>query len=135
MKLIDANVFIYARGQPHRYRDPCRTLLADVSAGREIANTDTEALQEVVYVYWYRRRQDIGLRYLDRLLKLFQAPFSVDHAIMLGARLVLGTNPRLDPRDAIHASVVIQHGLEGIISTDRAYDGIAGVTRFDPKDL
>ena len=135
MKLIDANVFIYARGQPHRYRDPCRTLLADVSAGREIANTDTEALQEVVYVYWYRRRQDNGLRYLDRLLKLFQAPFSVDHAIMLGARLVLGTHPRLDPRDAIHASVVIQHGLEGIISTDRAYDGIAGVTRFDPKDL
>jgi len=135
LKLIDANVFIYARGQPHRYRDPCRTLLADVSAGREIANTDTEALQEVVYVYWYRRRQDNGLRYLDRLLKLFQAPFSVDHAIMLGARLVLGTHPRLDPRDAIHASVVIQHGLEGIISTDRAYDGIAGVTRFDPKDL
>jgi len=135
LKLIDANVFIYARGQPHRYRDPCRTLLADVSAGREIANTDTEALQEVVYVYWYRRRQDNGLRYLDRLLKLFQAPFSVDHAIMLGARLVLGTHPRLDPRDAIHASVVIQHGLEGIISTDRAYDGIAGVTRFDPKGL
>ncbi len=135
MKLIDANVFIYARGQPHRYRDPCRRLLADVSAGREIANTDAEALQEVVYVYWYRRRHDIGLRYLDRLLKLFQAPFSVDHAIMLGARLVLGTHPRLDPRDAIHASVVIQHGLEGIISTDRAYDGIAGVTRFDPKDL
>ena len=135
MNLIDANVFIYARGQPHPYRDPCRRLLADVRAGRQTANTDTEALQEVMYVYWYRRREDVGLRYLDRLLTLFQAPFSVDHAIMLGARLVLGTHTRLDPRDAIHAAVVLQYGLEGIISTDRAYDAIAGVTRFDPKDL
>lgn len=135
MKLIDANVFIYARGQPHPYRDPCRRLLADVRAGRQTANTDAEALQEVMYVYWYRRREDVGLQYLDRLLRLFQAPFSVDHAIMLGARLVLGTHPRLDPRDAIHASVVMQHGLEGIISTDRGYDDVAGVTRFDPKDL
>jgi len=135
LKLIDANVFIYARGQPHPYRDPCRRLLADVRAGRQTANTDTEALQEVMYVYWYRRREDVGLQYLDRLLRLFQAPFSVDHAIMLGARLVLGTHPRLHPRDAIHASVVMQHGLEGIISTDRGYDDVAGVTRFDPKDL
>lgn len=135
LKLIDANVFIYARGQPHPYRDPCRRLLANVRAGREHANTDTEALQEVMYIYWYRRREEIGLRYLDRLLNLFEAPFSVDHAIMLGARSVLGRHPRLDPRDAIHAAVVITHRLDGVISTDRGFDRIPGVTRFDPMDL
>ena len=38
-------------------------------------------------------------------------------------------------RDAIHAAVVFEHRLEGIISADRAFDGIAGLTRFDPKEL
>lgn len=135
MKLIDANVFIYARGQQHPYRDACRHLLSAVDSGREAANTDTEVLQEVVYVYWYRRREEFGLRYLDRLLTLFQTPFAVDHAIMSEARSVLSVHPRIDPRDAIHAAVVRKHNLEGIISTDRGYDAVAGVTRFDPMDL
>ena len=135
MKLIDANVFIYARGQPHPYRDPCRRVLSAVDAGPEMANTDTEVLQEVVYVYWYRRREEFGLRYLDHLLALFQTPFAVDHAIMSEARSVLRAHPRLDPRDAVHAAVVRRHGLEGIISTDRGYDAIGGVTRFDPMNI
>ena len=135
MKLIDANVFIYARGRPHQYRDPCRKLLSAIYSGQQVANTDTEVMQEVVYIYWYRRREDFGLRYLDHLLTLFPSPFAVDHRIMLEARSVLAAHPRLDPRDAIHAAVVLQKNLEGIVSTDRGYDAIAGVTRFDPKDL
>jgi predicted nucleic acid-binding protein len=135
LKLIDANIFIYARGQAHPYRDSCRRLLAAVNAGRQVANTDTEVIQEVMYVYWYRRREDVGLRYADTLLRLFRNAFAVDHGILLEARSVLGAHRRLDPRDAIHAAVVMKHGLEGIISTDRGFDAIPGITRFDPMNL
>lgn len=135
MKLIDANVFVYARGAPHPYRDACRRLLTEVQAARLEANVDTEVLQEVMHVYWYRKRLERGLLYLDRLLVLFPTPFPVTRTTIITAREVLARHPRLDPRDAIHAAVVIAHDLEGIISTDRGFDAIAGVTRFDPKDL
>jgi hypothetical protein len=31
--------------------------------------------------------------------------------------------------------VVLTYGLEGIVSADRSFDQIAGLTRFDPKKL
>ena len=135
MKAIDTNIFIYAAGGPHPYRDPCRKVLTEIESGRIDGNVDTELLQEVMYVYWYRKQLPVGLQYVDRLLVLFPSPISVDKAVVAEAREVMASHPTLDPRDAVHAAVVIKRGLEGIISTDRGYDAIAGFTRFDPKDI
>ena len=41
----------------------------------------------------------------------------------------------LSARDAIHAAVVIEHGLEGIVSADHDFDRILGLVRFDPITL
>ena len=38
----------------------------------------------------------------------------------------------LSARDAIHAAVVFEHELEGIISADQDYDRIQGLRRYDP---
>jgi hypothetical protein len=135
LKLIDANVLVYARGAPHPYRDACRNLLAEVEAGRDEANVDTEILQEIVHVYWYRRRLERGLDYLDRLLVLFPTPFPVTGEIITTARHILADHPQLQPRDAIHAAVVLNQSLEAIISADRAFDEIAEITRLDPLEL
>ena len=135
MKLIDANVLIYARGAPHPYRDACRHLLAEVEAGRLEANVDTEVLQEIVHVYWYRRRLEQGLDYLDRLLVLFPTPFPVTGETVTTARDILADHPQLQPRDAIHAAVVLNHGLEAIVSADRAFDKITEIKRLDPLEL
>ena len=134
MRLIDANVFIYARGAPHPYREACRRLLAEIQAGQE-ANVDTEVLQEVIYVYWYRKHLERGLDYLDRLLVLFPAPLPVTGDIIVAARDILAAYPQLEPRDAVHAAVVLNHGLEAIISADRAFDEIAEIKRLDPLEM
>ena len=135
MKLIDANVLIYARGVPHPYRDACRNLLAEVEGGRLEANVDTEVLQEIVYVYWYRGRLERGLDYLDRLLVLFPMPFPVTGETVTTARDILADHPQLEPRDAIHAAVVLNHDLEAIISADRAFDEMTEIKRLDPLEL
>jgi predicted nucleic acid-binding protein len=135
LKLIDANVFVYARGGPHAYRDPCRRLLADILSAREEGNVDTEALQEIMHVYWYRKQLERGLDYLERLLVLFPTPLPVTGDIIATARDVLTTHPRLSPRDAIHAAVVLNHGLEAIISADRAFDEISEIKRLDPQEM
>ena len=135
MKLIDANVLVYARGAPHPYRDACRNLLAEVEAGREEANVDTEVLQEIVHVYWYRKRLERGLDYLDRLLVLFPTPFPVTLETITTARDILADHRLLQPRDAIHAAVVLNQNLEAIISADRAFDEISEIKRLDPLEL
>ena len=45
---------------------------------------------------------------------------------------LLAETQDLTTRDAIHAAVVFEHGLEGIVSADRDYDRIPGLRRLDP---
>ncbi len=98
-------------------------------------NIDTELLQEVLYHFWQRKRHDKGIELFDTIIAGFPEPFPVSLTEARAARDVLDGHPDLEPRDAIHAAVVLVHGLDGIISTDRAFDAISGIIRFDPKDL
>ena len=109
--------------------------MGEFERGEHDVNIDTELLQEVLYHFWQRGRHRIGLEMFDWLTVAFSDPFPVTMREARVARDVLGAHPELEPRDAIHAAVVLVHRLEGIISTDRAFDVIPGITRFDPKDL
>ncbi len=135
MKLVDTNVFIYALGSPHEYKQACSRLSAQLVRGDHDANIDTELLQEVLFFFWRRRRLSDGLEMLDRLLVGFPNAFPVTIQESKLARDILSSHPTIAPRDAIHAAVVLTHDLEGIISVDGDFNDIPGVTRFDPKDL
>ncbi len=69
------------------------------------------------------------------MLILFPAPLPVSGEIIAVARDILSAYPRLGPRDAIHAAVVLNQGLEAIISADRAFDEIREIKRMDPLEL
>lgn len=135
MKLIDTNILIYAAGQPHEYKRDSIRVLAKHQQGEIAANISTEILQEVLHRY--RSLNDLakGIRLFDDLVLQFPQPFPILLSTARIARDVLHDYPRLQSRDAFHAAVVLELGLEGIISADRAFDGIAGVRRFDPKEL
>jgi predicted nucleic acid-binding protein len=60
--LLDSNIPMYAAGQEHPYRTPCKELLALVLAGRENAATNVEVHQGL-----FRRYLSIGL-YQSRLM-------------------------------------------------------------------
>jgi predicted nucleic acid-binding protein len=47
----------------------------------------------------------------------------------------MAETPGLSPRDAIHAAVVIEHGLDGIVSADQDLDRIPGLGRYDPIEV
>ena len=51
MKLLDANVVIYALGVPHPYRDPCQWILRALDSDDHDYVMDAEVLQEVLYVF------------------------------------------------------------------------------------
>jgi predicted nucleic acid-binding protein len=133
--LIDTNVFIYAVGAPHEYKQVCARLAREFIQERYDVNIDTELLQEVLFHFWHRRRLAEAFEVFDSIMTGFPSPIPISGREVRTAREIMETYSDLQPRDAIHAAVVLEHGLEGIVSTDRGFDHVKGVTRFDPKQL
>lgn len=135
MKLLDANVIIYAVGRPHAYKEMSRRVTERMLAGEIEANINTEVLQEVLHYFHRVRQTQAALDAFDDLASMFPQPIPIDVTTAQLARDLLGRYPFLQVRDAFHAAVVRQHRLEGIISADRAFDRVVGLKRFDPKEL
>jgi predicted nucleic acid-binding protein len=53
--LLDTTVLVYAKGQNHPLRDPCRELIEAVADRRIEATTSVEVIQEFVHVRARRR--------------------------------------------------------------------------------
>ncbi len=135
MKLLDANVFIYAYGSEHPLKKECQAVLARSADGSLDCGVDVELFQELLHFYQYRRQTDRGHRIVSRLLTVYPNSYLITLEHIRTAARLLEEYPFLQSRDAVHAAVVFEHRLEGIISADRAFDVIAGLTRFDPKEL
>lgn len=136
MKLLDANIFIYAEGGEHPYRDPCREILNEARGDRAEYAVDVELVQELLDFYGRRKQADRALAAARSTFKLFPDPFPITRDEIERAMQLLTPKSRLSPRDAIHAGVCLNFELEGIVSADKAFDHVPGVTRFDPiEDL
>jgi predicted nucleic acid-binding protein len=135
MLLIDASVVVYSIGRDHGYRAPAVALMERVRAGEIDVNVSTEVLQEVLNVYHRRGELARGLALFDDLITQFSAPLPITKQTLVSARGILERHPTLDSRDAVHAATVFEFALDGIISTDQAFDMIDGLRRFDPKEL
>lgn len=72
---------------------------------------------------------------LKNALTAFRDPIGITVSILELAADTLGRHSHLQARDALHAAVVIHHGLEGVVTADRGFDDIPGLTRFDPRDI
>lgn len=135
MKLLDANIVIYSLGRDHSYREPCRAIINRLEERPHGYAVDAEMLQEVLYVFSNRRDNETGAEVVTRLLDLFPDVIPITGAEIRTAAQLIRQPPRLSVRDAIHAAVALEHGLEGIVSSDKAFDQIPGLRRFDPMEV
>lgn len=128
--LVDSAVFLHALGGDHPLKQPCRAALAD--EGFDL-HASVELVQEVVF---HR------LRAASRSTAVVQAqevaascrlhPFDTT---VLGRALALINGHAFGGRDAIHAATALVAGIPEILSPDPDFDGIAGLTRLDPRAL
>lgn len=131
---LDANVFMYAAGADHAYKEPCKQILADVESGSLIAVSNTEVLQEVLYRYHRIQLPDKGLQLCQFILELpLQIlPVTVNDIRSAVAILEQFRPISLKTRDAIHAATMQNNQLTRIISADRDFDHLPFVERVDP---
>ena len=131
---IDTAVLMYAGGQEHPLREPCRRLLGHVEAGRIDAVTSAEVVQEIFHRFLAVGRPETGADMARAALDLFAPVLSITHAIMLRMPELVSRHSNLSSRDLIHAATCLDLGIGAIVSPDRAFDNVTELTRIGPGD-
>ena len=129
MIFVDSNIPIYLVGADHPNKEAARILLERAITDGELLVTDAEALQEILHRYVAIDRRDAIEPATAALLGVVDEVFPVERADVERARqIVLGT--RLSARDAVHLAIMRRRGIDRILTFDRAFDGIDGITRI-----
>lgn len=134
---LDTNIFMYAAGKQHEFKEPCVSIISRVQTGELTAAIDTEVFQEVLYRYHHINLSgkgvdlawnimDIGLDVLPITKK------EIEISLYLYKQY---QNKGVSPRDIIHIATMMQNGIEKIVSVDRHFDVIEEVERINPFKL
>ncbi len=132
MIVVDTTVLVYAKGEGHPLREPCRVLIELIAAGRIEATTTSEVIQEFVHVRARRhpRREaaQLGRSYAELLSPLL----TIGHdALVTGLRL-FERHRALGAFDAVLAAAAIASEAEALISADRTFAEVRAVNHVSP---
>lgn len=124
MIILDTGVLIYAVGEEHPLREPCRRLIAAQGDGRVDAATTVEVIREFAHVRARRRsRTDaaaLARDYKTALTLLVTQAEDLDLGLTLYEQ-----HPTLGAFDAVLAAVALNRHATALISADRAFGGSA----------
>ena len=132
---LDASVIMYSLGGPHPLRDPCKGILKKIKAGKILAVTNTEVLQEILYRYFSIGRPGFAEIAYGSLVQFCTAIFPISLRDTDKALNLLISHKNITSRDAIHAATMINNGIKEIISTDTHFDFLSQIKRVDPGDF
>ncbi len=135
MILVDTNILMYAAGSEHPNKKPSIRTLESVADGTLDAALDAEVLQEILHRYRALNWWHEGRRVFDAARKIFAVVLPVTADILDGARELLDEHSGVSARDALHASLVKNHELDGICSFDTAFDAIDWLRRVEPQNV
>lgn len=127
---IDSNIPMYVAGRPHRHREASVRLLEAVQRNEIEGCTSTEVLQEILYRYSALSRYDLARDVYDFFVAICPRVFDVTLADTDRARDLLTTVRGLSARDAVHAAVMLNHGIEQIATFDGGFDSVSGIHRL-----
>lgn len=131
---FDTAIFLYAVGDDHPYREPCRRLVSLAADGHLQGEASVEIIQEFVHVRWRRRghRQQAVREAAD--ISLLCSLHDLTEADLRRALRLFNQAKSLHMRDAIHAATALNRGVQLIVSPDDGFDEVPGLTRIDPAD-
>ena len=132
--LYDTSIFVYALGREHPYKEPCREIVRRAAAGDLQGEASGDLLQELVHQRARRTGDRLeAARAARSVAKLAWWHPLEPNDVQRGIDL-FETHDALDARDAVFAALAINRGIDAILATDRAFDGIDGLERIDPSD-
>jgi len=132
MILLDTTVLVYAKGQEHPLRQPCRALIEAVAEDRIQATTTVEVIQEFVHVR-ARRRDRMDAAALGRDYAALLAPLLSPTPQHLHDGLALfERTDALGAFDAVLAASATSAGATALVSADRGFADLAEIAHVFP---
>ncbi len=133
---LDSNVFMYAAGKTHFYKNPCLHVLKDVETRRLSAVVNTEVFQELLYRYSHIGMPEKGVQLCS---DVFKYPLTILSVVEADIRLAVDLfenhkGAGVKPRDAIHAATLKNNGVAQLLSADKDFDNFDFLSRIDPRD-
>ena len=129
---VDANIFMYSVGGSHPSKEPSIRLLRSIAEGRIDAVCDTQLLQELLYRFCHLQRHAEGVALVEHVTRIVPTILPVETRDILVACQLLTQHTIIEPRDAVHAAVMLNHGMTQLYSYDRHFDRIPHLTRLEP---
>jgi len=132
--LLDTTVLVYAEGASHPLREPCRALIAAIGAGRVVAATTVEVVQEFAHVRARRRSRLEAAAIAHAWVDLLSPLLVVTEQDLLAGLALFPGHDRLGAFDAGLAAAAVRHGAEALVSADRAFADVTGLHHVVPDE-
>lgn len=132
--VYDTAIFLYARGGPHPYRQPCARLVSLARDGTLIGDASVELVQEYAFVLSRRGISPPDVVRESREVAAICRLHAFDEPVLRRALGLLAQHGRLSPRDAVHAATALELGVEFVVTANHAFEDVPGLTRVDPFD-
>ena len=129
MIFVDANIPMYMVGADEARRQATRSLLERAVESNERLVTDAEVFQEILHRYAAIRRRDAIEPCTTALLALVDEVLPIELEDVRRASTIVRSSD-LTARDSLHLAIMQRHGIDRIMSFDRAFDGIPGIYRI-----
>ena len=130
MIFIDSNIPMYLVGAAHPHKADAKQLLESAIAAAERLVTSAEVLQEILHRYVAIGKRDAIQPAFEALLGVVDEVMSIELADVERAREFVQGLSDLSARDALHAAVMTRNSIERIMTFDKAFDAVPGISRF-----
>jgi predicted nucleic acid-binding protein len=127
---IDSNVPMYFAGREHPNRAPSERFLRSIARKEIDVCTSVEVLQEILYRYSALHRFDLARDVYDLFVDICPEVLAVTLTDTNRARDLLMARSGISARDALHAAVMLNHGIDWIATFDAGFDRVFGIRRF-----
>ncbi len=131
MIVLDTTVLVYAVGDAHQYREPCRRLIAAIESGAVDATTTHQAVQEFAHVRARRRSRADAVELASAYIDLLSPLLTVDEADVGNGLQLFGEHERLGAFDAVLCASALAADAS-VVSADRAFARIPGLRHVVP---
>jgi predicted nucleic acid-binding protein len=121
---------MYLVGPPHPLKIDAQRSLEKLVRERQRLVTDAEVLREILHRYVAIDRRDAIQPAFDALLAVVDEVLPITSTAVERAKQIVLEYRRLSARDALHLSIMKQHGIVRILSFDSGFDAFPGITRL-----
>lgn len=130
MILVDSNIPMYLIGATHPHKADAQRLVETCLLRGDKLVTDVEVLQEITHRYTAIDRRDAIQPAFDLVLGIVDEVMPVELQDVERAKTIALERQDLSARDSLHVAVMTRHGITTILSFDRGFDGVPGLTRL-----